>query len=222
QVGNRLLGERPSRTVSFEALKLAAGTVLLSPFIPLLFMGEEYGETAPFPYFISHSESALVEAVRRGRREEFAAFNWLGELSDPQDEATFQCAKIDHQLRHEGHHRVLLEFYRELIRLRKENPILSKLSKKSQEVSGDEENKVMMVHRWNGDDEVFMVFNFGDDRISAPLSFPAGNWSKLFDSAEERWQGGGSTVGQHICSKGKATIPLSSEAFALFVRTEEI
>jgi maltooligosyltrehalose trehalohydrolase len=75
QVGNRMLGERLSQLVSFEALKLAAGAVLLSPFIPLLFMGEEYGEEAPFQYFISHGDPLLVE-VRGGRREEFAAFGW--------------------------------------------------------------------------------------------------------------------------------------------------
>ena len=61
-----------------EALKLAAGAVLLSPFVPLLFMGEEYGETAPFPYFISHSDPNLIEAVRQGRRDEFKAFGWSG------------------------------------------------------------------------------------------------------------------------------------------------
>ncbi len=73
QVGNRMLGERLSQLVSLEALKLAASAVLLSPFIPLLFMGEEYGEVAPFQYFISHLDAQLVDAVRRGRREEFAS-----------------------------------------------------------------------------------------------------------------------------------------------------
>jgi maltooligosyltrehalose trehalohydrolase len=72
QVGNRLKGDRLSALVSFEGLKLAAAVVLLSPFIPLLFMGEEYGETAPFPYFVSHSDPDLIEVVRRGRRAEFA------------------------------------------------------------------------------------------------------------------------------------------------------
>ena len=77
QVGNRMLGERLSSLVDFESLKLAAGVVLLSPFIPLLFMGEEYGETAPFLYFISHSDPALIEAVRKGRKEEFKEFTWV-------------------------------------------------------------------------------------------------------------------------------------------------
>ncbi len=73
QIGNRMLGERLTELVSFEALKLCAGLVLLSPFVPLLFMGEEYGETAPFLYFTSHSDPDLIQAVRTGRKEDFAA-----------------------------------------------------------------------------------------------------------------------------------------------------
>ena len=68
QIGNRAAGERLSSLVNFEALKLAAGINLLSPFVPMLFMGEEYGENAPFQYFTSHGDPDLVEAVRRGRR----------------------------------------------------------------------------------------------------------------------------------------------------------
>lgn len=77
EVGNRLRGERLAALVAFEARKLAAATVLLWPSIPLLFMGEEYGETAPFHYFISHSDPALIQAVRNGRRSGLAAFGCL-------------------------------------------------------------------------------------------------------------------------------------------------
>jgi len=86
QVGNRAAGERLTALVGTEALKLAAGITLLSPFVPLLFMGEEYGESAPFQYFVSHGDPVLVDAVRRGRREEFAAFGWQDSVPDPQDE----------------------------------------------------------------------------------------------------------------------------------------
>jgi maltooligosyltrehalose trehalohydrolase len=116
QVGNRMLGERLGSLVPWEGLKMAAGAVLLSPFIPLLFMGEEYGETAPFLYFISHSDPELVEAVRRGRREEFSAFPWEGEIPDPQSERPF-AFQIKPAPSERGH-RILREFYRKLIRLR--------------------------------------------------------------------------------------------------------
>ena len=144
QVGNRMFGERLSQLVSLEALKLAASAVLLSPFIPLLFMGEEYGEVAPFQYFISHLDPQLVDAVRRGRREEFAGFAWQGEPPDPQDIATFQRAKLNHRLRSEGHHRALFEFYQELIRLRKELPALAQLSKEHMHVMGFEREKILL------------------------------------------------------------------------------
>ena len=149
-MGNRLGGERLSQLVSFEALKLAAGVVLLSPFLPLLFMGEEYGEVAPFWYFVSHSDPDLIEAVRQGRQEEFAAFEWPGEPPDPLDEATFLRARLDHSLRQEGEHRVLREFYRELLRLRQELNLLTDLGRQDREVQGYEREKVLWV-RMNGE-----------------------------------------------------------------------
>ena len=123
QVGNRAAGERLTGLVNFEALKLAAGITLLSPFVPMLFMGEEYGETAPFQYFTSHGDPALVEAVRRGRREEFAAFGWEGRVPDPQDEQTFSRSHLDHSLKEKEPHRTLLRFYQRLIQIREEQQL---------------------------------------------------------------------------------------------------
>src|SRR4029077_7380139 len=84
QVGNRAMGERLSSLVPLEALKVAAAACLLAPNIPLLFMGEEYGETAPFQFFPDPGDPALAEAVRKGRRAEFASSAWEGEVPDPQ------------------------------------------------------------------------------------------------------------------------------------------
>jgi len=218
QVGNRMNGERLSQLVPFEALKLAAGVVLLSPFIPLLFMGEEYGETAPFPYFVSHSEPEMVEAVRKGRRDEFAAFQWPGELPDPQDEATFLRARLNHDLRRDSQHRILLEFYRELIRLRKETLALACLSKDDMDVRGIEEHILLFLRRWSGDNEVMVLFNLDDSQTSVTLSVPAGRWHKRLDSAEERWHGRGSVVPQRLSSEEKVTVTLSPWAFALFIK----
>lgn len=216
QVGNRMFGERLSQVVSFDALKLAAGVVLLSPFVPLLFMGEEYGEPAPFPYFVSHSDPALVEAVCRGRREEFAAFTWKGEPLDPQDEVTFLQAKLNHKLRHEGQHKLLYEFYKELIRLRNTLPALELLSKDHMKVAGYERDKVLVARRWNGDDEALMAFHFGDDVASLAVMAPEGRWDKILDSAEQRWQGNGSAVPERLGSKGELSLTLAPKAFVLF------
>jgi len=218
QVGNRMAGERLSKLVSFEKLKLAAGAVLLSPFVPLLFMGEEYGETAPFQYFISHSDPALIEAVRRGRREEFAAFAWQSEQSDPQDQATFLGSKLNLDLRREGQHRALFELYQELLRLRKELPALARLSKEELEVAGYETEKVLFFRRWAGASEVFAAFNFGDAPASLSLPVPAGRWRRLLDSADESWLGNGSLTPNLLRSEGQVTLALSPNAFALFAK----
>jgi len=216
QVGNRADSERLSKLVSFEALKLAAGTILLSPFVPLVFMGEEYGETAPFPYFVSHSEPALIEAVRRGRREEFATFQWQSELYNPQDETTFLAAKINHKLRGEGRHQTLLGLYKELIRLRKATPALACLSKDRMEVLGYEKEKIIFIRRWDENNEAIVAFNFSDRQTSVVLPFPSGLWHRRLDSAEERWQGKGSIAPEQLSSKGETTVTLSPWAFVLF------
>jgi len=216
QVGNRADSERLSKLVSFEALKLAAGAILLSPFVPLVFMGEEYGETAPFPYFVSHSEPALIEAVRRGRREEFATFEWQSELYNPQDETTFLAAKINHKLREEGQHQTLLGLYNELIRLRKATPALACLSKDRMEVLGYEKERIIFIRRWDENNEAIVVFNFSDRQTSVVLPFSSGLWHRRLDSAEERWQGKGSIAPEQLSSKGETTVMLSPWAFVLF------
>jgi len=217
QVGNRMNSERLSQLVPFEALKLAAGIVLLSPFIPLLFMGEEYGETAPFPYFVSHSEG-LVEAMRKGRREEFAAFQWQGESPDPQDEATFSRARLNRDLCCDGQHRVLLELYRELIRLRKETPALAYLSKDNMDIRAIEEHKLLFLHRWKGDNEVMALFNLNNNQTSVTLPIPVGCWRKRLDSAEKHWRGKGSTVPEQLDSKREGSLAFTPWAFALFIK----
>ena len=218
QVGNRRAGDRLSGLVSFDKLKIAAAAYLLAPFIPLLFMGEEYGEPAPFPYFVSHSDPQLVEAVRKGRREEFAAFKWQGELPDPQAEATFNSARLDHSLAGEGNHRVLRELYRELIRLRREIPALASLSKDTMEVVAHEEEKLLFIRRWRDENETVLLVNFSASPISFDFPMPPGRWRKQLDPTDTQWLGNGSAVPEHIDSSGVATVPLNAETFVLFIK----
>ena len=124
QTGNRMRGERLAALVDDASLRLAAGAVLLSPFLPLVFMGEEHGEESPFQYFVSHGDAELVEAVREGRAREFAAFGWSGEVPDPQSERTFERSKLDRSTDQWPQKRGLRELYRELLRLRREVPAL--------------------------------------------------------------------------------------------------
>ncbi len=116
QVGNRPRGERISSLVPFDALPAMAATLLLGPGLPLLFMGEEYGETRPFLYFTSHSDPDLARAVSEGRKKEFIATG-EGEVSDPQDFATFERSKLTH--RRDDQHGALRDTYRQLLKIRR-------------------------------------------------------------------------------------------------------
>jgi maltooligosyltrehalose trehalohydrolase len=205
QTGNRMFGERLSTLVSFDALKLAAGAVSLSPFIPLLFMGEEYAEEAPFLYFVSHGDADLIRAVREGRKTEFEAFQWAGEPPDPQSMETFLRSKLDWERRNHGRGRALREFYRELFRLRREIPALAALDKNSLEVSGLEDPRLVLLRRWSAGKEVFCVMNF--DREEATfIAPPSGGWTKLLDSANEEWEGPGSLLPELIEPGQRLTI----------------
>ena len=216
QVGNRKFGDRLSRLICFEALKLAAGVVVLSPYLPLLFMGEEYGEPAPFLYFTSHSDATLAEAVRRGRREEFPGFAWQGDAPDPQDEATFLRSKINYELRDAAGHRVLRDFYRELIRLRRINPALAHLSKEDTDVIAWENKKTLFVQRRYRDNEVFLAFSFADSVIAVDAPVPLGCWQRLLDSSDEHWKGDGSLVASKLQSEGEVLLRINHKSFVIY------
>jgi maltooligosyltrehalose trehalohydrolase len=216
QVGNRRMGDRLSQTVDFEGLKLAAGAVILSPFLPLLFMGEEYGEVAPFPYFVSHSDRQLVEAVRKGRREEFAQFTWQGEMPDPQDESTFLRARLNWECRREGHHRILCDFYAELLRLRREIPALARLDKHSLEAVDLPGGKAVFLRRWTKDSEVLAIFHFGATSDDLLVPVLRGRWQKRLDSAETRWNGRGPNGPAVLDVVGNRVLRLSAKSLVLF------
>jgi len=215
QIGNRALGERLANLVSFESLKLAAGTVLFSPYIPLLFMGEEYGEDTPFLYFVSHSDTNLIEAVRKGRKEEFRSFNWKGEPPDPQSEQTFLKSKIKWEKRETGHHKVLRDFYTYIIKMRKEIPALSNLKRDCLDVFGFENPKVFFLRRWEKDNHVLCIFNFNESDVNVTYPFPDGKWIKLLDSADVSWQGPGSLLPQYFDRKDD--VLLRGRSFAVYI-----
>src|SRR5581483_3335682 len=129
QVGNRMLGERLGQLAGLEAAKLALGSVLMAPFVPLLFMGEEQAASTPFQYFTSHTDPELGEAVRRGRAAEFAGFGWNAETPDPQDESTFARSRLDWEERGRPPHSQVLDLCRELLSLRRALPPLRRLDR---------------------------------------------------------------------------------------------
>lgn len=190
QVGNRKDGDRLTQHFDLERLKLVAGSVLLSPFLPLLFMGEEYGETAPFQYFVSHSDPALIDGVRSGRKREFSAFGWAGEVPDPQAEETFQRSRIDVELRNKDDHATLYSFYRTVIALRKDNVSLASVCRKDCTVTRIGDEPAFMLSRKVGEFRSLCIYNFSE----APLvvDVPGSHtWQIQLDSSEKEWGGPG-------------------------------
>lgn len=221
QVGNRLMGERLSSLVDFESAKLAAGVIILSPYLPMLFMGEEYREPAPFLYFVSHTDPALVEAIRKGRAEEFKSFSWKTDPPDAFAEDTFNRCKLNHDLRRQDEHQVMNEFYKTLLHLRKAVPALNNPDRKDIQVSGYSSQRVLFMHRHSNSSEAFLAFNIHTDEpatLRPPL--PADRWRKVFDSLDNRWQTEGqnqpATLPEHLNAESPVEITLRPKSFAVF------
>jgi maltooligosyltrehalose trehalohydrolase len=224
QIGNRGIPARLSVLLNFAELKLTAGLVLLSANIPMLFMGEEYGETAPFHYFISHLDPALLEAVREGRLREFASFKWDGIPAIPGEATTFQSSKLNWHLAVEGKHKQLYDFHRELIRLRRELPALSLLSKEHLEVEAFEQDKLLVLRRWSNSHEVLALFHFGEGkRVLDMTAFgvPPGppGWSKVLDSEASQWGGESSAAAEYFDAPNGLELALHPRQLLIFLRT---
>jgi maltooligosyltrehalose trehalohydrolase len=191
QVGNRALADRLSTMLPFEAAKLAAALLFVAPGLPLLFMGEEYGETAPFQFFTSFIDRELTEAVRRGRAAEFARFAWTRPVPDPDAPSTFVASRLNHSLAGAPRHRELYQYYRRWLELRRSHPALGAGHKSRTRVSLDTAGAVMTVTRSvpGGQGIVFSANLTAQPR---PLALPPGR-RRLIDSAEPRFGGSAPT-----------------------------
>jgi maltooligosyltrehalose trehalohydrolase len=148
QVGNRATGDRISHLVNLRRAKLAAGLVLTSPFVPMLFQGEEWAASTPFQYFTSHEDPELGDAVSRGRRSEFVEFGWdPANVPDPQSEDTFLASKLRWDELEQEPHAEMLAWYRDLIHLRKLRPELSDGNLERVSVDFSEESRWLTVCR---------------------------------------------------------------------------
>ncbi|HEY3276115.1 MAG TPA: malto-oligosyltrehalose trehalohydrolase [Syntrophorhabdaceae bacterium] len=218
QVGNTQV--RPGAVESLEELKLRAAMVLLSPYIPLLFMGEEYGEKAPFYYFTSFFDPALSEAVRKSKDEEVATL-WGMEAPDPEAEKTFLDAKIHLDGPRSPSENRLYDFYRTLIKLRKEVPVLARPVKEQAEIRVFEKEKTLIMRRWIRDSTAFLVFNFNEDNVAVELTLPPGKWEKILDSSAPEWGGDGSRAPKVLdFEDGKALIEAGRTSASLYVLTD--
>ena len=180
-VGNRMLGERSSTLHTPGIQRIMAAAVMMSPFLPLLFMGEEYGEQNPFQYFISHSDEELVESVRQGRKKEFAAFHREGEVPDPQSEKTFDRSNLTWS--HTAAQAEMLSYYKALVRLRKKHD-LAGFQEQHITIDVDEEKQVLILRRRRDAEHIVCLFNFSRQHQS--ISFQEDStWEITLNSSVE-------------------------------------
>jgi maltooligosyltrehalose trehalohydrolase len=208
QVGNRRDGERLVRLVDPGRARIALGLTLLNPFLPLLFMGEEYGERRPFLFFSDYQGPALARAVREGRSREFASFRWAGPPPDPQAEATFRASRLTNPTSRRGSQRRRLAYCRELLRVRSETASHALVWPDAAAGDGPE-GEWLTVRFPPARHGGLLVVALPRGIRPVPVPVPPGPWAKRLDSEEPRWGGRGPAAPSHLRSD-RAASTLSS------------
>jgi maltooligosyltrehalose trehalohydrolase len=198
QIGNRAAGDRSSMLVSHDLLKVGAALVITAPFTPMLFMGEEWGASSPFLYFTAHKDPALGRAVSDGRRREFEAFGWNpADVPDPQAAETFERSKLVWDEIDEQPHADLLEWHKELLRLRASTPALT-------------DGRLDLVGTSYSDHERWLIVERGPITIAAN-----------FDGTPARLSIDSDRIGEILLASGKIAtdageVELGPESVAIF------
>ncbi len=190
QIANACLGARLSARVSVEQQKLASAVVMCSPFIPMIFMGQEYGESAPFLFFTSFDDPDLAEAIRQGRKKEYAAFYAEGELPDPQAETTFERSRLSWGSVNQSPHDGILRFHRCLIALRKQHECLANCRKELTRADLSEQAKWLVVERGDpSGSRALLVCNFSPNPQVIPVAFAGVDWQLALWSGDPLYGG---------------------------------
>jgi maltooligosyltrehalose trehalohydrolase len=200
--------------VNFERLKLAAAAVLLSPYLPMVFMGEEYGEGTPFYFFSDYSQPQTAATLREERKKQFEGFGWTTEAPDPQQKSTFLDCILKWSLRREGMHRQLLEWHRRLISLRKTHPLLAGPSHGPAttafppHIRADLLGTTGLAIVRHGEDlkhQLLILFNFSGNPLTTII--PYGDmdtaWTRLLASTVGSWAGENAGSPPHTISTGQ-------------------
>ncbi len=222
QIGNRAKGDRLATHISHAAQQVLTAAVLLSPFIPLLFMGEEYGERAPFQYFIDHGDEKLIEAVRKGRLAEFKPFGWKN-IPDPYAPTTFEHSRLTPLEARNDTQQRLASWTKQLIALRKQHASLGTGVKGHQlRVWMNPEKTVLTIYRKNPNaDAMLLILGFNNQPTTLTLHQPKGQWELLLDNGQPEYteQNETSTSSHHIAlhiTTTKQNIPLSSFSVLIY------
>jgi maltooligosyltrehalose trehalohydrolase len=175
QVGNRALGDRPSQNLTYGQLAVKAALVLSSPYTAMLFMGEEWGASTPFQFFSSHPEPELARATAEGRKREFADHGWdADDIPDPQDPQTFQRSKLDWAEVRSGEHAKLLQLYKDLIALRRNENDLADPWLDNLIVDYDEADRWIALRRGG----LTVACNLGAEPVRVPFTGELVLWSE--------------------------------------------
>ena len=227
--GNRLNGDRmttileeihrkeesahahPSETQTektlFNVLKLVAATVLLSPHIPLLFMGEEYGEKNPFLFFMDYTDEVLVANTAEGRKKEFAGFGWVGAVPDAKSEDTFLKSKLSWEME-SPNRKKLFEFHKFLIEFRKTHPAMKAMEREDIIVYPSVADKILAFQRIHLSSRLLIILNFSDKSETYPAAGFKGY--KLFDSSDTEWNFDKKNEEENIISEPIGLAPYSA------------
>jgi maltooligosyltrehalose trehalohydrolase len=210
QIGNRAGAERLTSLVEAPAARLAAAAVLLSPFVPMLFMGEEYGETAPFPYFVSHGDPELIEAVRAGRAREFGRD---ADQLDPASEAAFDAAQLDRSRRETSAGHANLALCRALTGARRQHRVLTEPMWHESEVTVN--GGVLAIVSRSTTNMALVALNFGSDADVLEVDASASHWLRRLDSGDPELGGDGVRCPAKVAAADR--IPLAGCGFCLYV-----
>lgn len=183
QAGNRARGERLSSLVSFEKLKLAAACMILSPYVPMIFMGEEYGEENPFFYFVSHSDKELIKAVQKGRKKEFSFLNGDTAIPDAQAEETFERSILSFNYVNEKKKLIILNYYKFLISLKKTHPLLIE----NNNFQAINDGGLVIMKRSNNKVKLNCYLNFSEKMIK--LNLLEEKAKAILNSNAKEWNG---------------------------------
>jgi maltooligosyltrehalose trehalohydrolase len=181
-----------------------------------MFMGDEYGETRPFQYFIDHSDQQLISAVRHGRKQEFSAFDWQGELPDPYSTETYETATLEIAPHLSEEQQALHALTRELIDTRKRLQLGPGAREERDVVELNDEKIVVMLRLGSA-----AVFNFNEHAQTTALPLPRGDWNKLVSTASTEWRGPGDDIPHTLTSPGNVRLTIPPTSAVLFVGAQE-
>ena len=165
QIGNRAFGDRIVEVVGINKAKLAAALIMTSPFVPMIFQGEEFASSSPFLYFADHEDPEFSRAVSEGRRREHAADGAWDSVPDPESQESFEVSKLKWSELDQAHHKEMLDWYRSLIHLRTSTASLRDGNLLDCKVSFDESTEWLTMERG----QIQAIFNFGTSPLSQPV-----------------------------------------------------